>query len=175
MIEQVWSGAPASDDSLFRSISDIRIALTDDRSNPRWIRTAPKAGYQFIGRVEEVSRAPVVSEKQDVRPRRVSKRRLLASALVAVSVSGAIWYFGSRRPAARFSEVAWWRFDDKAGKRVADSAKNGTNPGAIAGVSFPEVPVHGPSPPGSGRRLMAKTQTFCGTARPIFWTGRSSR
>src|ERR1019366_10514682 len=52
LIERIWSGVAATDDSLFRSISDIRIALAEERNNPRWIRTAPKVGYQFIGRVE---------------------------------------------------------------------------------------------------------------------------
>src|SRR6266700_2657647 len=95
LIAQVWNGAPASDDSLFRSISDIRTALGDDRSNPRWIRTAPKAGYQFIGRVEEVSPAPpVVSNKpEEETPRPAGpgglKRWILGTAAAVISCAAA--------------------------------------------------------------------------------------
>ncbi len=54
LINQVWDGAVASDDTLVQSIVDIRKALGDDSRQPRFVKTLPKLGYHFISPVEEV-------------------------------------------------------------------------------------------------------------------------
>ncbi len=49
LIRSVWHGAAVSDDSLGQCISEIREALGDSPTQPRYIRTLRKIGYQFIG------------------------------------------------------------------------------------------------------------------------------
>jgi DNA-binding winged helix-turn-helix (wHTH) protein len=49
-----WADAFVTDDSLIHGISVLRKALGDDSSNPRFIVTLPRRGYQFIGTVQEV-------------------------------------------------------------------------------------------------------------------------
>jgi eukaryotic-like serine/threonine-protein kinase len=64
LIQSVWHGAAVTDDSLGQCISEIREALGDSSRNPRYIRTLPKIGYQFIAPVSgpvgvaEPSKAP---------------------------------------------------------------------------------------------------------------------
>ncbi len=54
LIENIWEGAAVTDDALVQIIVDLRRALGDDSRQPRFIRTIPKAGYRFIGQVEEL-------------------------------------------------------------------------------------------------------------------------
>ena len=49
LIRSVWHGAAVTDDSLGQCISEIREALGDSSRQPRYIKTLPKIGYQFIG------------------------------------------------------------------------------------------------------------------------------
>jgi len=54
LIENIWEGAAVTDDALVQIIVDLRRALGDDSRQPRFVRTIPKAGYRFIGQVEEL-------------------------------------------------------------------------------------------------------------------------
>src|SRR5579862_7617124 len=58
LIEQLWTDTAVSDGALAQCVADIRRALGDDPRSPRYIRTAPRLGYQFIGCLKE---APVQS------------------------------------------------------------------------------------------------------------------
>ncbi|HZS06075.1 MAG TPA: tetratricopeptide repeat protein [Blastocatellia bacterium] len=53
LIENVWGGAAVTPDALVQIIVELRRLLGDDSRQPRFIRTVPKAGYRFIGPVEE--------------------------------------------------------------------------------------------------------------------------
>src|SRR5215475_15039443 len=58
-------------------ISQVRSALRDDSAEPRFIRTVPKQGYQFIGPVEriaasaEANSAIPASRQNGLRTRRI--------------------------------------------------------------------------------------------------------
>jgi tetratricopeptide (TPR) repeat protein/DNA-binding winged helix-turn-helix (wHTH) protein len=54
LIASVWRGVSVTDDSLVQCIVDLRRVLGDDARRPKYIRTLPKVGYQFIGSVEEI-------------------------------------------------------------------------------------------------------------------------
>ena len=56
-----WADAFVTDDSLIHGISVLRKALGDDTSNPRFIVTLPRRGYQFIGTVQENGANPPAS------------------------------------------------------------------------------------------------------------------
>ncbi|MDQ4123487.1 MAG: tetratricopeptide repeat protein [Acidobacteriota bacterium] len=53
LIEVVWKDTAVTDDVLVQCIKEIRRVLSDSPQQPRFIKTVPKAGYRFIGSVEE--------------------------------------------------------------------------------------------------------------------------
>ncbi|MFQ5777074.1 MAG: transcriptional regulator [Terriglobia bacterium] len=52
LVEAVWKDTFVTDDALVQAITAIRRALGDDADHPRYIRTRPRIGYQFIAPVE---------------------------------------------------------------------------------------------------------------------------
>jgi tetratricopeptide (TPR) repeat protein len=69
LIERIWTDAAVTDNALDQCLAEIRRALGDDPRKPRFIKTVPRAGYRFIGNVEEASveagTAPQVSQNQN--------------------------------------------------------------------------------------------------------------
>jgi serine/threonine protein kinase len=53
IFEQVWKDAYVTDNALTRAVKEIRRAIGDDASAPRYIETVPKRGYRFIAEVKE--------------------------------------------------------------------------------------------------------------------------
>jgi TolB-like protein/DNA-binding winged helix-turn-helix (wHTH) protein/Tfp pilus assembly protein PilF len=49
--QSVWGETVVSDDALAACIQELRRALQDDARNPRYIETAHRRGYRFIGKV----------------------------------------------------------------------------------------------------------------------------
>lgn len=49
LLDAVWGHQHVSESVLKTTISQVRAALTDDASNPRFIETASRLGYRFIG------------------------------------------------------------------------------------------------------------------------------
>lgn len=52
LVDQVWSPAVVSDNSITRCIHQVRAALGDDAERPQFIETVPGSGYCFIASVE---------------------------------------------------------------------------------------------------------------------------
>jgi pimeloyl-ACP methyl ester carboxylesterase/DNA-binding winged helix-turn-helix (wHTH) protein len=57
LLASVWPGVYVSDDVLKTTVRDLRKALNDDSHSPRFIETAHRRGYRFIG-VLDASSAP---------------------------------------------------------------------------------------------------------------------
>ncbi|ASG65579.1 hypothetical protein CEW91_05265 [Idiomarina piscisalsi] len=55
LIDKVWPGSYASDDTISRTVSRLRAALRDQAKSPRYIETVPKRGYRLIAPVERIS------------------------------------------------------------------------------------------------------------------------
>lgn len=55
LLDQVWGKVVVTENSLTRSIHQLRTALDDTAEAPRFVETVPRAGYRFI--------APVTSEE----------------------------------------------------------------------------------------------------------------
>jgi Tol biopolymer transport system component/DNA-binding winged helix-turn-helix (wHTH) protein len=57
MQEKLWSGDTfvAFDEGLNTAIKKVRVALSDNAENPRFVETVPKVGYRFIAPVTPVS------------------------------------------------------------------------------------------------------------------------
>jgi DNA-binding winged helix-turn-helix (wHTH) protein/TolB-like protein len=65
ILSRVWPDSFVEEASLPRNIHELRKALGDNPSNPRYIETVPKRGYRFRAEVIEVTDkdAPLVVEK----------------------------------------------------------------------------------------------------------------
>lgn len=101
LIRAGWSDAFVTDDSLTHGISVLRRALGDDPSNPRFVVTLPRRGYQFIGPVKAVRpemppAAPTPPEPIAVANTRESHRRpwwlwAAAGAVAGIATLASIW------------------------------------------------------------------------------------
>lgn len=54
LLDRVWAGASVEEGNLSQTIFVLRKALGDDKRSPKFIRTVPARGYQFIAEVTEV-------------------------------------------------------------------------------------------------------------------------
>ncbi|HXG91444.1 MAG TPA: winged helix-turn-helix domain-containing protein [Blastocatellia bacterium] len=61
IFDEVWSGVFVTDSALTQCIKEIRRALGDDASAPRYIKTVPKHGYIFIANAVEADEAKIAS------------------------------------------------------------------------------------------------------------------
>lgn len=64
LLDAVWGHQHVSESVLKTTISEVRAALADDAKNPRFIETASRRGYRFIGRPQGA--API--SRIEVRP-----------------------------------------------------------------------------------------------------------
>src|SRR5512146_893412 len=53
LLQALWSDTAVTDNALTRCIKEIRAALSDDVQDPRFLRTVPRLGYEFIAEVQE--------------------------------------------------------------------------------------------------------------------------
>jgi len=133
------------DNSLHVAATKLRETLGDQASAPRYIRTIPRHGYQFIGKVE-IGTAPVLLPAQprnvDLaaeapvpipdaslvfaetppvharRPRWITgwQAGVAAAALLAASVAGLLWYHAAHRPLIGAQDkIALGRFANDTG------------------------------------------------------------
>lgn len=65
LIESIWPDTAITDNTLDQSLAEIRRVLGDDSRKPRFIKTIPKAGYRFIGLVEEIQHSEPVTVLPD--------------------------------------------------------------------------------------------------------------
>ncbi len=59
LLDAVWDGVVVGEDTLSKSISEIRVALGDDARAPRFVETVHRRGFRFIARI---------SPKEDAEP-----------------------------------------------------------------------------------------------------------
>jgi DNA-binding winged helix-turn-helix (wHTH) protein/TolB-like protein len=108
-------------------IAQIRAALGDSAESPRFVRTIPKQGYQFIapvGAAEVSATAPA-----SITPRRSPKSYLLAGGL-AVVVCAVLALMIMLRP--RTTNVAVARFDNETGSAEMDRFTDGLTDAVVA-------------------------------------------
>lgn len=53
--KEIWQGVIVEDNTISKAITRLRRVLKDNAKSPRFIKTIPKSGYQFIADVEEVT------------------------------------------------------------------------------------------------------------------------
>lgn len=115
--DAVWGGQTFVDfeGGLNFCISQIRSALQDDSTQPVYIRTVPKIGYQFIAPVQRLS-APEPEKAEIKHPRRATVSRRMAALVAAMAVlaaGGLLTYrFRSVQSANRAPILAVLPFDN---------------------------------------------------------------
>jgi tetratricopeptide (TPR) repeat protein/DNA-binding winged helix-turn-helix (wHTH) protein len=62
LIEHAWADTAVTDNALEQCLAEIRKVLGDDSRHPRFIKTVPRAGYRFIGTIEEIDLADEVKQ-----------------------------------------------------------------------------------------------------------------
>jgi len=117
------------DRSLNFAIAQVRTALGDSPDSPRFIRTVPKRGYQFIAPAETEMPEPMLQVEPIVR----SRRSLLVwplsagGAALAAAVAWMIW------PREKMIAVA--RFDNETGDPVLDQFADGVTDLLVADLT----------------------------------------
>jgi DNA-binding winged helix-turn-helix (wHTH) protein/TolB-like protein len=114
-------------------IAQIRGALGDSADSPRFVRTIPKRGYQFVapvGRVETFVPAPLPPDPQPV----AKARRIwpAAAALAAVLVCAFAMYGWTNWLAKPAVRVAVARFDNETGNPDLDRFADGLTDSIVA-------------------------------------------
>ncbi|MBY0506585.1 MAG: winged helix-turn-helix domain-containing protein [Bryobacteraceae bacterium] len=151
IFERAWPGTAVVDATLAGCIQEIRKALGDDAKEPRFIRTAPRLGYRFVGPLEELPpRAATASPAKAFRWRIAA----VATAVAMIGLGAAAILVPRPAPLADdFPEAGWWKLDEGRGERVVDSSGNGLTGSRSGG--FWEAGVRGGALrfDGTGQRL----------------------
>ncbi len=114
-------------------ISQVRSALKDDSTEPRFIRTVPKQGYQFIAPIERLSDGAPQAEPPSA-PVENSGRKTAATLLTAATILATIISFIAlwqrfTHPAGNSAAgppiVAVLRFDNETGNPAIDRFSDG--------------------------------------------------
>lgn len=100
-------------------IAQIRSALGDSAESPRFVRTIPKQGYQFVAPVGPAIPATVPT----------SSKRYIAAAGLAILVAALALTIVLRRPSANIAVV---RFDNETGIAEMDRFADGLTDAVVA-------------------------------------------
>ncbi|MDJ0837446.1 MAG: transcriptional regulator [Acidobacteriota bacterium] len=73
LFDRVWGDVHVTDAALTQCIKDIRKKLGDSAGNPRYIKTLPKRGYQFVARIHHRRKAADDSSPVSIFPKRPYK------------------------------------------------------------------------------------------------------
>jgi DNA-binding winged helix-turn-helix (wHTH) protein/TolB-like protein len=100
LIDQVWGTEFGADESLTRSISLLRKALGDTRSEPAVIETIPKRGYRLLpSALSALDKGPPPKETPHPPPASFGRRAWIAAAVLAAAGMASwrlrIWPFPS--------------------------------------------------------------------------------
>lgn len=58
LLDALWPGANVTDNALTQAVSELRQALGDSASSPRYIKTVARRGYRFVAPIDAESAAP---------------------------------------------------------------------------------------------------------------------
>lgn len=83
LIEHFWPDTAVTDNSLEQCLAEIRRILGDNSRLPNFVKTVPRAGYRFIGAVEEVW--PGQSLAKDTQPTKTMNAEPVSSFSVVPS------------------------------------------------------------------------------------------
>lgn len=164
ILAEVWEGRAVSPNSVAVVIADLRRALGDDASAPRYIATIPKRGYRLS------AAAPLVAAPPPVATARASVLRSLAIAVAVISLLGAGFLALRPRSSDRLTLVVTPTANDTGQTRYRPLATALqallTDRLARTGVDVISAPTS-PGPVQHGRELLFRS-------RLILWNGIST-
>ena len=98
-------------------IAQIRSVLGDESTSPRFIRTLPRRGYQFICPVERMKEEPAAAPEEKFEPRKASRRGLIIAVLglALMAIMAAILWREVRPSSSSPVVVAVAPFDNETG------------------------------------------------------------
>lgn len=130
LIDHVWRGTAVTDNALEQCLAEIRKVLGDDSRNPRFIKTVPRAGYRFIGKVEEVSAETEATNASQIEDRiqpavaeasrakvRISKRAVLTSVAIILIIGSVATIYLIRRRRSLTQSLSTVTLPQTPGKR----------------------------------------------------------
>jgi TolB-like protein/DNA-binding winged helix-turn-helix (wHTH) protein/Flp pilus assembly protein TadD len=142
--QTVWSEETFVDfeHGLNTSIKELRRALCDSASNPRYIETVPRVGYRLIGTVEKTEPPRIAVEPAPIlgpvlRHSRPRWSAILIAALLILAVSAALWLRFRRPPAGNVvntepTKLAVLPFENLTGDVTQDYLSDGLTEEMIA-------------------------------------------
>ena len=132
--EAIWGGETFVDfdRNINFCIAQIRGALGDSAESPRYIRTLPKRGYQFIAPIVQ----PAVSTKATAQ--RGRSAAVIAAVLLAGGLSG--WWL---RPSPPAITIAVTRFDNETGDPAFTAAADALTDSVVAELAAAGGPRYG--------------------------------
>jgi DNA-binding winged helix-turn-helix (wHTH) protein/TolB-like protein len=145
--DAIWGGDTFVDfdKGLNFAIAQVRAALGDSAEAPRFIRTFPKRGYQFIARMDGPAEAGHHSIRPVTRGVRLQRDHLLVAIAILIAIAAG-WIGIARRSPSPAHTIAVTRFDNQTGLAeydryaqnvtdavVADLTASGTGRFAIIG------------------------------------------
>jgi DNA-binding winged helix-turn-helix (wHTH) protein/TolB-like protein len=131
LCEAVWGAETFVDfeRGLNFCIAQVRAALGDDSNTPRFVRTIPRRGYQFIAPVEQIAPSAQIADLPEppAPPLFSAVHRsparlivLLSAACLLLGVAfGTAWWLRSTQQTAQIPIVAIVRFDNETGDPAA--------------------------------------------------------
>jgi DNA-binding winged helix-turn-helix (wHTH) protein/TolB-like protein len=99
-------------------VSQIRQALGDSSESPRYVKTLPKRGYQFIAPIAPIAPLAPIATPPVAQPASPNRRRTLILVLAAILAALAVFLYIRTHPGP--SRVAVARFDNQTGDRGFD-------------------------------------------------------
>jgi|GEM_PF-1817045 len=94
--DELWAPAVVTDHALTQCIAELRRALGDSASSPRFIETVPKSGYRLIAAVSSLEESGEQGNQSGTAPPgRWNRVRLSAWAFVALAlmITAGLWLF----------------------------------------------------------------------------------
>jgi tetratricopeptide (TPR) repeat protein/DNA-binding winged helix-turn-helix (wHTH) protein len=159
LISAIWPDTAVTDNTLDQSLAEIRRALGDDSRSPRFIKTVPRAGYRFIGLVEEIQTsdktAVLSDEPHEVESKPVARARssfkrpwvIGGAVIIALGlVVGTVVFVRQRNASTRLTgttlpqdpsrqSVAVMFFENRSGNEDLDWLREGLADMVITGLS----------------------------------------
>lgn len=157
IFDAIWKDTFVEDNALAKIICEIRHALSDDASKPRFIETVPKRGYRFVAEIKEPD-SEQASETGVANPKTafqtpaaaepvslLAKRAMLVLGIVAIAAFASWLLFGptlqtTRSPSIR--SVAVLPFVNESGNQEIEYLADGMTEMLIGSLArLPELSV----------------------------------
>jgi adenylate cyclase len=132
ILRELWPDVAVTDNAITQAVSELRQALGDDATAPRFVQTVPRRGYRFIAAVETA--APSIAHAIATAPVRQAPKRTIAVAdfeNVTGAAADAWMVAGIAETVANDLRTSWdVRVMDRRG--LPDNARSGSIEGARA-------------------------------------------